>query len=131
MAPSPLAQALGRLVFSALGVFLVSKVLPGLRVRSLGAAFVFAFAVGLIDVLTWRLLGGAFAPWGRGASVFASWAVTTLAFWVAGRVIKGVEVEGCLTALLAAFGVALVSGVLAEAWHRVATGQPLLPRPLY
>jgi uncharacterized membrane protein YvlD (DUF360 family) len=131
MAPSPLAQAVGRLVFSALGVFLVAKVLPGLRVRSLGAAFIFAFAVGLIDALTWRLFGAALAPWGGGASVAASWAVTTLAFWAAGRIIKGVEVDGCLTALLAAFGVALVSGLLAEGWHRVATGQPLLPRPLY
>jgi uncharacterized membrane protein YvlD (DUF360 family) len=131
MATSPLAQAVGRLVFSALGVFLVAKILPGLRVKGLGAAFVFAFAVGLIDALTWRLLGAAIAPWGAAASVLASWAVTTLAFWAAGRVIKGVEVAGCLTALLAAFGVSLVSGLLAEAWHRLATGQPLLPKPLY
>ncbi len=127
MASTPLGQAFSRLVFSALAVFLVAKVLPGLRVRGLGAAFLFALAVGLLDALAWRVLGASLATWGLGASVLASWAVTSLAFWVAGRVIKGVEVEGCLSAVLASLGVALVSSVLSEAWHRIATGRPLLP----
>jgi uncharacterized membrane protein YvlD (DUF360 family) len=131
MASTPLGLTVSRLVFSAFGVFLVAKVLPGLRVRGLGSAFIFAFAVGLLDAFAWRMLGGVVAPWGRVASVCMSWAVTTAAFWIAGRVIKGVEIDGCLSALLTAFGVALVSGVLAEAWHRVASGQPLLPRALY
>lgn len=127
MAASPLGQALGRLVLSALSVFLVAKVLPGLRVRGLGAAFVFAFAVGLLDALAWRALGASLSVEGRLVSIAASWAVTGLCFWVAGRIIKGVEVDGCLSALLASFAVALVSALLTEAWHRVSTGRPLWP----
>ena len=127
MTQTPLGQALGRLVLSALSVFLVAKILPGLRVRGLGAAFVFAFAVGLLDAVAWRVLGASFAHWGGWVSALASWVVTGLAFWAAGRVIKGVEVDGCLTAILASFAVALVSGMLAEGWRRLSAGQPLLP----
>jgi uncharacterized membrane protein YvlD (DUF360 family) len=127
MAQTPLGQALGRLVFASLSVFLVAKILPGLRVRGLGAAFVFSIAVGLLDALAWRIVGSSFAPWGRWVSLWASWAVTALAFWAGGRVIKGVEVDGCLPAVLGSFGVALVSGLLSELWHRAVTGRPLLP----
>ncbi|HEY1587324.1 MAG TPA: phage holin family protein, partial [Polyangia bacterium] len=44
------------LLITAVAVLIAARIVPGIRVRSFGSAFVFAFVLAVLDVLLGKLL---------------------------------------------------------------------------
>jgi putative membrane protein len=98
---------LAHLLLTGLSVLLVAKVLPGITVKSFGSAVLFALVVGVLNAVVWMLpitWGFAFLTLGLGVLV-----VNGVVFLIAGAIVKGVEISGCLTAILASVGVTFVN----------------------
>jgi len=100
------------LLITGVSVLLVSRILPGVRVKSYGSAVAFALVVGVLNAIAWTLL----AP--------LSWTISVLTlgigaliingalFLIADAVIAGVEISGLFTAVLASLGVTFFNWVL-------------------
>jgi len=98
---------LAHLLVFALAVFFTARIVPGIRVKSFGGAFAFAFALALLDKLLFGLL------------VFLSFPMILISFglfllvlngflwWLAGKVVNGVETDG--------FGAAVVGSLVTSA----------------
>lgn len=101
------------LLVTGASVLLVTAVLPGAKAKSYSAAVLFACAVAIANAVTWHYLGGSQGPLPRGVSAgVGSVVVNAFAFWVAGKVVPGIELSGCITAGLVSLGVTFVNGVL-------------------
>ena len=91
---------LAHLLVFDVAVFLTARIVPGIRVKSFGGAFVFAFVLALLDKLLFGLL------------VFLSFPMILISFglflivlngflwWLAGKVVNGVETDGFGAAIL-------------------------------
>jgi putative membrane protein len=107
-----LTQSIIHLLLTGVSVLVVSKILPGVKVRSYGSAVLFAFIVGILNAIAWTFL----APltWsftvltlGVGALV-----INGLLFLIADAAVPGVQISGCFTAALASVGVTLINWVM-------------------
>ncbi|HEX2573832.1 MAG TPA: phage holin family protein [Polyangia bacterium] len=100
-----------QVLISAVSVFLAAKVVPGVRVRSFGSALIFAIVLGLLDKLLFKLLvilGLPLVVVSFGLFIFV---INAFLFWLADKLVDGVEVDGFGSALLGSivtslFGVA-------------------------
>jgi putative membrane protein len=104
-----LLQPIVHVLLSGLSVFVVARLLPGIRVTSYRSAVFFAFVVGLFNALAWHYLAlftwpFAFLTFGIGYLV-----VNGLLFLLASRVVRGVEISGCITAAIASVGVSALN----------------------
>lgn len=104
--------AAAHVVLTGVSVFVVAKVLPGMRVKSLGAAVLFAFVVAVLNVLAFWLLAPLAIPvkWltlGVGGFIFNG-----VVFLIGARLVGGVKISGCLIAALAAVGVTFVNHLM-------------------
>lgn len=109
--PTPnLVHAAAHLVFSGVSVFIVAKVLPGVRVKSLGAALAFALVAALLNFAAFWLL----APlgWSLPMRGLGGFVLNGLIFLIAAQIVGGVKVSGCIMAAIAAFCVTFVTHVL-------------------
>lgn len=117
----PLVVMLGHLLVSGLSVFIVAKLMPGMRVKSFGSALVFAVMIAILNAIAWHFLAPltvtlAVLTLGIGALI-----VNGILFLIAGK-ISGVEFSGCIVAALASLFVTLVNWALdyvLTGWHRV------------
>jgi putative membrane protein len=107
-----LAASLVHLLFTAVSVYVVAKVLPGIKARSFGAALWFAFLVGLINAVLWTVLWPIAMPFKVLTLGLGGLIMNGLVFLLAGRLSGGVEVSGCLTGALASIAVTFLNGVL-------------------
>lgn len=112
--PAPnLAAAAIHVAVTSVSVFIVAKVLPGVRVKSFGAAIAFALVVALLNVLAWHLFAEASIPVGhwmkRGIAGFV---LNGILFSIAARIVGGVKISGCIMAAIAAFCVTFVNHAL-------------------
>lgn len=92
----------------ALSVLLASRIVPGLWVKSYGKAVLFAFVFGILDALLFKVLIILTLPFlflTFGLSLFV---LNALLFWLANRIVSGVQVSGFGSALLGS----LVSGMI-------------------
>jgi putative membrane protein len=107
-----LMQSLAQLLLSGASVLLVSKVLPGIRVRSYLSAVAFAFVAGILNTLAWQWLAVLTVPFSfltLGLGVFV---INGLLFLFAGSIIPGIEISGCVTASFASMAVTFTSWIL-------------------
>ena len=106
-----LVSLLGHLLVSGVSVFLVAKVMPGMRAKSFGAAVAFAAVMAVLNAVVWHFLGPltvtlSVLTLGIGAMV-----LNGVIFLAAGKV-TGVAFSGCITAALASLLVTLLNGAL-------------------
>ena len=99
-------------LLSGVGVLIVAKLLPGIEVRSFKSAVAFAAVLAILNAVAWTLLAPftwtfAALTLGLGALV-----VNTVLFMVAGNVIAGVRIAGCLTAGIASIALSLVNAAI-------------------
>jgi putative membrane protein len=100
------------LLFTGVSVYVVAKVLPGIRAKSLGASLWFAFIVAVVNAAFWALFWPIALPFKLLTLGVGSWLINGLVFLIAGRIAGGVQVSGCLTGALASIGVTFLNGVL-------------------
>lgn len=116
-----LVHAAVHLVSSAISVFVVAKVLPGVKVKSFGAALAFALVVALLNVLTWHVLSPLTLPFKWLTLGVGGFVINGIVFLIAARIVGGVKVSGCIMAAIAAACVTFVNhfirGVLTD-WIR-------------
>ncbi len=101
-----------RFVLSAGSVLIVAAVLPGFRVKRFGDAFVFSIVVAVFNVLAWKVFAILSIPFAVLTAGIGYFVVNGLVFLAAQKVVKGVEVSGCLIAAIAAVAVGLVNTAL-------------------
>jgi putative membrane protein len=107
-----LTHGIVHLLVSGASVFVVAKLMPGMRVKSFFAALAFAFVVALLNVVTWHYLALLTVPikWltlGIGGLV-----LNGIIFLLAGRIVGGVKISGCFVAALASLAVTFVNHLI-------------------
>jgi putative membrane protein len=100
------------LLVTGCSVLLVGRVLPGIQVRSLGHAVLFACLIALLNALLWSKLGVIHGVPRVLSGGLGSLLVNGLVFYLAGKIAPGIEVSGCVTAGVAAFAVSFLNGLL-------------------
>ena len=101
------------LSLTAVSVMIVSALLPGMRVRGFVSALVFAFVTGFLNVVAWHTFAAVFSvafsvvTFGVGIVI-----INGLIFLVAQKLVRGVEIDGCAIAALAAFLVSIVNSAI-------------------
>jgi putative membrane protein len=108
-----LAAAAIHVALSSVSVFVVAKVLPGIKVKSFGAAVGFAIVVAVLNVVAWHLLAQTGVPLGRWLQRgIGGFVLNGILFTVAARIVGGVKVSGCIMAAIAALCVTFLNQVL-------------------
>jgi putative membrane protein len=97
------------LLLSALSVVIVSKFLPGIRVKSYGSAVAFAFAVAILDAIVYFFLAPLSWPFAIVTMGLGFFVLNGLVFVVADKLIDGIEIAGFGTAMLASICVSAVN----------------------
>jgi putative membrane protein len=113
----PLFAPIVHLLLTGVSVLVVAHVLPGIQVRSYWSAVKFAFVAGLLNAVVWsmfRPLSVIFSvvTLGIGALI-----LNGIIFLVAGAVVRGVRISGCVTGAIASIGVWLVNQILHSFLH--------------
>jgi putative membrane protein len=112
-ASAPIVGLVVHMLVTAVSILLVGKVLPGVTVKSYGSAVVFAVVVAILNGLLWHFLhigtsdASHLLTAGAGSII-----LNAILFLVADKIATGVQISGCIMALIAAFCVSLVNGVL-------------------
>jgi putative membrane protein len=105
---SQLFVTLGHLLVSGVSVFIVAKLMPGMRAKGFGSALAFAFTIAVLNAIAWHFL----APLTITLSVLTlgigALVINGILFLIAGK-ISGVEFSGCMVAALASLFVTLVN----------------------
>jgi putative membrane protein len=96
------------LLITAVAVLIAARIVPGIRVRSFGSAFVFAFVLAVLDVLLGKLLVILALPFVLITLGLFLIVINGFLFWLADKIVKGVEVDGFGSAVL---GSLVTSGI--------------------
>jgi len=97
------------LLLSGMSVLVVAKLLPGIKVRSYFSAVLFAAAIGVLNAIAWTYLAALTIPLTWMTLGISGLVINGVIFMVAGALVPGVEVSGCLTAMLASLGVTFMN----------------------
>jgi putative membrane protein len=97
------------LVITALAVLVAARVVPGIRVKSFGSAVAFAFVLAVLDVLLHKLLIILALPLIVLSFGLFLIVINGFLFWLADKVVAGVEVDGFGSAILGSLFTSLVS----------------------
>lgn len=108
-----MVQTLLQFVLSAVSVLIVAAVLPGMKVRSFFDALGFSVVVAILNVLAWKTFLAIFSV---GFSVITLgvgfFIINGIIFLLAQKVVRGVEISGCLIASIAAVLVSLCNSAI-------------------
>lgn len=102
---------IGWLILSV-AIFLTSKVLPGIDVQSFGKAMVAAIVLALLNLLLRPVLGFIFAPVTWLTLGLFSLVLNGIVLMIAGSLVSGFRVQGCLWATLGAILISLLRSAL-------------------
>lgn len=94
---------------TAIGVLVAARIVPGIRVRSFGSAFVFAIILGILDVLLGKLLVILALPFVLLTLGLFLLVINGFLFWLADKAVEGVEVDG--------FGAAILGSLVTSVVH--------------
>lgn len=114
-----MSHQLVHLLVSGVSVLLVAFVLPGMKVKSFGAAVGFALVAGILQFVCWEVLWPVTLPLTIVTLYVAKFVLNGVLFLLARKVVPGIEISGCLVASIAAVAVTLVDGVLVGIVDRV------------
>jgi putative membrane protein len=103
-------QHLVHLLVYAVAVLVAAKVVPGIRVRSFGSALFFAFVFAVLDrLLFWALVFLSLPAIALSFGLFI-FVINAFLFWLADKVVEGVEVDGFGSALLGSLVTSIING---------------------
>lgn len=112
MQHSSLLQSIVHLLLTAVSVLLVSKILPGIRVKSYGSAVFFAFVVGILNAIAWTFLSPLTVTFSVLTLGLGALVINAILFMIADAVVSGVELSGFFTAMFASLGVTVINWVM-------------------
>lgn len=107
-----LALKLVHLLLTGVSIIAVAKILPGIRVESFKSAVVLAFFVAVFNVVAWGLLAPITFPMKWLTLGLAGFFINGIVLMLAGGFVRGVQISGCFTASIAAFGITLLNEVM-------------------
>jgi putative membrane protein len=97
-----------QVLVTAVAVLVAARIVPGIRVKSFGSAVVFAVVLGVLGVLLHTLLVIIALPFILLTLGLFLIVINGFLFWLADKVVPGVEVDGFGSAIL---GSLVTSGV--------------------
>ena len=98
-----------RVLITALSVIVASKIVPGVRVKSFGNAVLFAVVLGLLARLLYTALVVISLPFVLLSFGLFLLVINAFLFWLADKIVKGVEVDGFGAAFLGSLVTSLVT----------------------
>ena len=93
-------HALVHILVVALAVLGTAKIVPGVRARSFGGAVVFAVVLAILNKLLFKLLVVLSLPFVLITFGLFLVVINAFLFWLADKIVDGVEVDGFGSALL-------------------------------
>ena len=96
----------------AVSMLVVSHFLPGIKIKSFGTAFVAALVLGLINLLVAPILHWVTAPINWLTLGLFAFVVNGVLLKLVAALVDDFEVKGWLSAILGAFLITLISGLL-------------------
>jgi putative membrane protein len=112
MHQSHLVVGIVHLLLTAVSVVIVASVLPGIKVKSYGSALAFAVVVGLLNAAAWWFFRSTPDMSGMVRGGIGGLIVNGIIFLVASRIVGGVKISGCITAVIAMLGVTFVNWLM-------------------
>jgi len=97
----------------AIAMILVSYIIPGIKVKTFGSAFIAAIILGLANMLIRPILQFITAPINWLTLGLFSLVISGLILKLVAELVDGFEVKGWLDAILGALLISLTSGVMA------------------
>ena len=97
----------------AVAMILVSYVIPGIKVKSFGSAFIAALVLALANMFIRPILSFLTAPINWLTLGLFSLVISGIMLKLVAELVDGIEVKGWLDAILGAFLISITSGVLA------------------
>jgi putative membrane protein len=97
------------LLITAVAVLIAARVVPGIRVKSFGSAVAFAFVLAVLDVLLHKLLIILALPLILLSLGLFLIVINGFLFWLADKVVEGVEVDGFGSAILGSLLTSVIS----------------------
>ena len=106
---NPLGLAIIHLLLTAVSVFIVAKIMPGIQVKDYVSALKFSFVAAILNAIAWGLFGILTIPFAVITLGIGGLIVMGLVFLLSAKVVSGVSISGCATGALASLGVHLVN----------------------
>ena len=101
-----------RWVISAIALYIVTQIVPGVRVDSIQATLIAALVIGLVNATLGSLLKLMTLPIGCLTLGLSGLIINGLMFWLAGNFVGGFHVDGFIPALLGSIVMSLVGGAI-------------------
>ena len=101
-----------RWVISAVALYIVTRIVPGVRVDSIQATLIAALVIGLVNATLGSLLKLMTLPIGCLTLGLSGLIINGLMFWLAGNFVGGFHVDGFIPALLGSIVMSLVGGAI-------------------
>jgi len=99
-------------LLSGLSVLIVAAILPGIRVKKYSDAVWFSVVVALLNAVVWKLLGMVTIPIAVLTLGVVAFFLNGAIFLLARKIVRGVEIDGCLIASIAALLVSVCNSLL-------------------
>jgi len=100
------------LLVNAAALYVVSQLIPGIRLDDFTTAIMAAFVLGLLNVFLRPLLTILTLPVNLLTFGLFSYVLSAVVLWVAGRIVPGFEVTSFVSALVGAIILAFLSSLL-------------------
>jgi putative membrane protein len=96
-------------LITAVAVLIAARVVPGIRVRSFGSAVVFGLVLGLLDIFVLKILVILALPFIVLTLGLFLIVINAFLFWVADKLVDGVECDGFGSVVLGSLITSVVS----------------------
>lgn len=97
------------MLVTAVAVLVAARLVPGIRVKSFGSALFFALVLGLLNVFVGKLLVLLALPFILITLGLFLLVINGFLFWLADKVVDGVEVDGFGSAILGSLVTSVIS----------------------
>jgi putative membrane protein len=108
-----------RLLVSAVAVLLAAKWVPGIRVKSYGSAVFFAVVLAVLNLFLYKLLFVLALPFVLASFGLFLIVINGFLFWLADKVVAGVEVDGFASAMLGSLVTSAITWAITFVLHRL------------
>lgn len=101
-----------RWIASAVALYIVTQIVPGVQVNGIQSTLIAALAIGLVNATLGTLLKLMTLPIGCLTLGISGLVINGLMFWLAGNFVSGFHVAGFLPAFLGSIVMSLVGGAI-------------------
>ena len=102
-------QYIIQLLVTAVAVLMAARIVPGIRVKSFGSAVIFALVLGLLNVFLKFILVIVSLPFLLLTLGLFMFIINGFLFWLADKIVDGVEVDGFGACVLGSVVVSVVN----------------------